>query len=80
MDFFYGVKKLIFRKKYKEYLNVKRQLKSKQIQSSAVFVAVKTDAKRSTADDPELIKISNEANQLAVKLMELEKIFGDGQR
>ena len=75
MNILFHIRKLLHPKKYKKYIEVQQRLKNKQLESTALFLKVKKDTSRSTGTDPELQRINDEANILALRLIELRKIF-----
>ncbi len=75
MKLYFMIKKAMHREKYKEYLTVQQILRNKQLKSTQIFVAVKNDPNRSTATDPELNQINDEANQLCFRYIELDRFF-----
>jgi hypothetical protein len=70
-----GIRKKRYKEEYKEYIEVQQKLTNKQLTSSAVFMKVKNDPLRETGSDPELKQINDEANELALRLQELRKMF-----
>ncbi|MEG0681822.1 MAG: hypothetical protein RR581_09440 [Eubacterium sp.] len=75
MDFLFKIKKLLHPNEYKEYIEIQQRLKNKQLESSTLFFNVKEDPNRNTGTDPELKQSNDEANELALRLIELRKIF-----
>ena len=73
-------KKLRYKKEYQEYTDIQQRLRHKQIQSSQVFNEVNNDPNRHTGTDPELRRLNDEANQLAMRLVELNEKFDKNKR